>query len=253
LSVFRVDLGVFNGSGPTANEFDNFKDIIGHVALQMPFESANMELDLGASGYFGNVRNNTKFLYTPGTLSSGANGFAVDSTATNLSAGVERTYIGFDAQYYVETPIGGAILRGEYIFGKQPGTNSTSQSAAAQPATIYNRNFAGWYVTYIQNLGDHEQVVLKYDVYDPNTKVSASSFTNTNTSGALGLTATDIKYSTFGFGLVHHWDDNVKFVFYYEVVNNDKLTGITDTKNSLFPYANDVKDNVFTFRVQYKF
>jgi hypothetical protein len=75
----------------------------------------------------------------------------------------------------------------------------------------------------------------------------------TNTSGASGLTATDIKYSTLGFGIVHHWDDNVKFVLYYEIVQNEKLTGITSTSSSLYPYSGDVRDNVLTFRVQCKF
>ena len=136
LTMFRADVGVFNGSGPTANEYDNFKDVIGHIALQLPFQEANAELDLGVSGYFGAVRNTTKFLYKAGDLPSGAKGFVVDSTAGNLSDGVSRTYFGFDAQFYYDVPtIGGAILRGEYIFGKQPGTSSTSQSAGAQPAT----------------------------------------------------------------------------------------------------------------------
>jgi hypothetical protein len=52
---------------------------------------------------------------------------------------------------------------------------------------------------------------------------------------------------------VHHWDDNVKFVLYYEIVQNEKLTGITSTSSSLYPYSGDVRDNVLTFRVQCKF
>jgi hypothetical protein len=255
LTMLRADIGVFNGSGPTANEFDNFKDVIGHVVYQMPFEQVNAELDIGVSGYFGAVRNNTKFLYRVGDLPSGVKAFVVDSTASNLNDGVGRRYVGFDAQFYYDVPsIGGAILRGEYVFGKQPGTPSTSVSASAQPSTpIYQREFAGWYVYYIQNIGSKEQFVVKYDVFDPNTSVAASQFMNTNTTGAQGLTAIDIKYSTLGFGLIHHWDDNVKLVLYYELVQNEKLTSIADASSSLFPYAADVRDNVLTFRVQCKF
>jgi hypothetical protein len=255
LSFLRADVGVFNGSGPSANEFDNFKDVIGHVAAQVPMDQIGAELDFGVSGYLGNVRSNTKYLYTSGTLADGSQGFAVDSTATNVSAGVARTYLGFDAQFYIDIPsIGGAILRGEYIFGKQPGTSSSTSSPSTQPTTaIYKRDFSGFYVYYIQNIGDKDQLVVKYDSFDPNTKVGAADFGTTNGSGALGLTASDIKFSTLGLGIVHYWDDNVKFMLYYEIVSNDKLTGVTNTSTALYPYAGDVRDNVLTFRTQYKF
>jgi hypothetical protein len=260
LSMFRADIGVFNGSGPAANEYDSYKDLIGHLAYQIPIGSDGMELDLGVSGYVGGVRNNTKYLYTMGALGNGEKGFAVDSTASNLSNSVSRQYFGADAQLYVDVPsVGGAILRGEYIVGKQPGTSGspyTSQtvSATAQiSGSVYQRNFAGWYLAYIQNIGVREQLVVRYDEYDPNSEVTASDFTTTNTSGATGLTATDLKYSTIGFGFIHHWDDNVKFILYYEVVTNEKVSNITSTPAALVPYASDVKDNVLTFRVQYKF
>ena len=92
--------------------------------------------------------------------------------------------------------------------------------------------------------------MLKYDVYDPNTNVSGSDFTPTS-----GLTSTDIKYSTFGIGFIHHWDDNVKFVVYHEFIKNEALDAskIPVSATALFPYTQDVRDNVFTFRVQYKF
>jgi hypothetical protein len=255
LSFLRADAGVFNGSGSTANEYDNFKDVIGHVAAQVPMDQIGAELDFGVSAYLGNVRNNTKFVYTSGALADGSQGFAVDSTATNVSAGVARTYLGFDAQFYIDVPsIGGAILRGEYIFGKQPGTSSSTTSASAQPTTgIYKRDFSGFYVYYIQNIGDKDQLVVKYDSFDPNTKVGAADFGNTNGSGALGLTSSDVKFSTLGLGLVHYWDDNVKFMLYYEIVSNEKLTGVTNTSSALYPYTGDVRDNVLTFRTQYKF
>jgi hypothetical protein len=260
LSLFRADLGVFNGSGPTANEFDSGKDIIGRLALQLPIESAAMELDLGVSGYLGSVRNNTRFLYTSGTLVNGEKGFLVDSAVTNQGDGVERTYLGADAQLYVDVPaLGGAILRGEYVFGKQPGTSgspSTSQTVSPSSpiaGSIYRRNFSGWYLVYIQNVGLYNQLVLRYDVYDPNTDVAGSDFTPDNTGGAAGLAASDIKFSTLGLGLVHHWDETVKFVLYYEFVRNEELARIAGLPSGAAPYTSDVKDNVLTFRVQYKF
>ena len=63
---------------------------------------------------------------------------------------------------------------------------------------------------------------------------------------AAKLGPADLKYSTLGFGLVHYWDDNVKFVLYYDSVKNE-------TTSKIALYKDDLKDNVLTFRVQYKF
>jgi hypothetical protein len=251
LSFLRADVGVFNGSGPTANEFDNFKDVIGHVAAQFPFPDDGIALDLGVSGYLGNVRSNSRDIFMNGDVAPGVRGFIKSSDTTNFSAGLARTYLGVDAQFYYDVPsIGGLILRGEYVFGTQPGTSSSTSSPAAQPATaLYKRNFSGYYLSLIQNIGNDDQVIVKYDVYDPNSDVAAGDFVR-----ASNLTVADIKYSTLGLGLVHYWDANVKFVLYYELVGNEALTAANlATTSSLFPYTDDVRDNVLTFRVQYRF
>jgi len=262
LSFLRADVGIFNGSGSAANEFDNFKDVIGHVAAQFPFENAGAELDLGVSGYFGNMRNGTKYLWENGSPSSGLKGFVVDSVATNLGDGVERSYLGADAQLYYDLPVlGGTTLRGEFISGTQPGASTattppgsagsslTTTSPTAHPTgPIYMRDFSGWYVYLVQNLGAKNQVVVKYDVYDPNTNVEATDFM----TGA-NLSAADIKYSTLGLGFIHHWDEFVKFVFYHEFVSNEKINSAASSISSIAPFVGDVRDNVFTFRTQVKF
>jgi hypothetical protein len=258
MSFMRADLGVFNGSGPTANEFDNFKDVIGHIGIQLPFEEATAALDLGVSGYFGKVRNNTKYLWMDGSPVSGVKGFVADSSLSNRGDGVTRRYLGADFQFYIDVPyVGGLTLRGEIISGKQPGAsdtvsakspngkNLTTISPAAQPTgPVYQRRFIGWYLNFVQNIGDKEQIVVKYDVYDPNSDVRGSDFI-----AASNLSAADIKYSTLGLGFIHHWDETIKFVLYYEIVKNEVLNPST----SLTSLIGDVRDNVFTFRVQYKF
>lgn len=253
LSFLRADIGLFNGSGPNANEFDNFKDVIGHVAVQLPLgEESPVALDLGVSGYFGKVRSNSKDLFTVGEPVAGVKGFVKNTDTANVSKGIGRNYTGADAQLYYDIPsVGGLIVRAEYIMGSQPGTNATTVSPSAQPATaLYKRKFAGWYVNLVQNIGDQEQMIMKYDVYDPNTNVRAGDFTTTG-----GLTVADIKYSTLGLGFIHHWDANVKFVFYYEIIKNEILDAsrIPASATALFPYTEDARDNVFTFRVQYRF
>jgi hypothetical protein len=47
-------------------------------------------------------------------------------------------------------------------------------------------------------------------------------------------------------GLAYRWDANVKITAYYDMVKNEK-------SKSLSGFTNDVKDNVFTLRVQVKF
>jgi hypothetical protein len=250
-SSLRLDVGLFNGVGPNANEVDNFKDLVGHLGYQIPFEQANAELDLGVSGYLGNVRSASKYIYAMADPGTGVKKFVADSTATNLSTGVARTYFGFDAQLYLNVlPFGGTILRGEVISGKQPGTLSSNASLqAAVSGDIAKRSFSGYYAYLVQNIGAHDQVVVKYDVLNPNTEVSTSDFrTGTN------LTAADIAFKTLGLGYVHYLDDNVKLVLYYELISNDQLDpALLVAGSSLYPYTSDVRDNVLTVRMQYKF
>ncbi len=251
LSFLRGEVGVFNGTGANAAEFDNFKDIIGRVGAQFPLDDIAAEIDLGVSGYFGKVRNNTADLFTHATLASGMPGFMKTTDSANIGRGATRRYIGVDAQFYYDMPVlGGLILRGEYITGKQPGTASSTVSPATQPtAPLYERKMHGWYVLLVQNLGDHNQVIAKYDVYDPNREAAAKDFSTTN-----DLTVADIKYETLGLGFIHHWDANIKFTAYYEIVKNEELDAAKIAPASaLFPYTTNVRDNVFTFRIQYKF
>ena len=266
LTFLRADVGVFNGSGPTANEFDSYKDFIGRVGAQFPFDNIGAELDLGVSGYFGAVRNNTKYLWQNGERQVGGvvfTGFNVDSSLSNIGDGVTRRYVGADAQFYYDLPgIGGLALRGEYITGKQPGgsdflgatissgNNPTTVSPSTQPTgPIYLRNFAGWYVNLIQNIGIDHQLLFKYDVYDPNTDVSAAELAAAN-----NLSPADVKFSTLGLGYIYHWDGNVKFILYYEWVKNETFTQTGALRNAaLTPFQSDIRDNVLTFRVQYRF
>ena len=59
-------------------------------------------------------------------------------------------------------------------------------------------------------------------------------------------TAADIKYTTLGLGLAYRWDSNIKLTAYYDMVTNE-------TSSNLSGYTQDLKDNVFTLRMQYKF
>ena len=85
-------------------------------------------------------------------------------------------------------------------------------------------------------------MIVKYDWYDPNTQEAGDDIGKANSF----TSKTDIKYNTLGLGYIFNYDTNVKFVVYYDIVTNE-------TSANLKGYNNDLKDNVWTFRMQYKF
>ncbi len=248
LKVLRVAAGVFTGTSPTADEYDSFKDIIGQISVRLPLGENKTELGVGVSGYVGKVRNNTRLVYSSGNIAPGIRGFVVDSAAGNLGAGVTRSYVGADLQFSSRIlPVGTTVLRGELITGTQPGSATSSVSPTSQPTSaLYKRSFMGWYATLVQSIGSANQLVVKADFYDPNTDAESADFV-TGTNLGLG----DIRYTTIGFGVVHHWDAHVKFVIYYDRVMNEKLP--SQAPSPLRAYTGDARDDVFTFRIQYKF
>lgn len=231
--LFNLKAGLFAGNGINI-EIDGVRDFIGRFGLSIPFNDINLSLDAGVSGYVGSVLNRTDSLYTyENDKRVGKAGHLWDKE--------KRDYLGLDAQlYYGNIPFfGGATLRGEYINGVQPGTSSTNvsqKSDIAVSSALYSRNVNGYYVMGVLNIDPIRcQIVGKYDVLDPNKDLSGTKVTST----------ADMKVSTTGAGLVFHWDENVKIMAYYDKVKNEAIA-------SGF-YAKDVKDDVFTLRLQYKF
>jgi len=238
LGYFNFKGGFFAGNGVNA-EVDNKKDFIGRLGFSLPFYEENLAIDGGVSLYAGGVKLATgKSIYK-------VNNATLSSTLVK-EAYAERNYFGVDAQIYYSLPVlGNFTFRAEYISGKQTSgsTSSSTSPTSLQTGDLYLRSFSGYYFNYVQNVGEKNQLVFKYDVYDPNTDVSSDEI---GAVAAAKLGAADIKYSTFGIGLVHYWDDNIKFVFYYDSVSNE-------TSSKLANFSSDLKDNVFTFRIQYKF
>jgi hypothetical protein len=267
LSFLNLKAGLFAGNGINV-ETDNNKDFIGRLGFSFPFNEANLSIDGGISAYIGKVNvgvptSSSSTTYS-GTLDADGKTviikpvtttttktysvFKVDNSTAAVqdnSGSADRNYYGADLQIYYDLPVlGGFSLKGEYITGKQPGTSSGNGSFTAAPTgDLFLRNFMGYYITYVQNIGDVNQLVLKYDVYDPNTDVSGDQI---GLYSAAKLGAGDIKYCTFGLGWIYYWDSNVKLVCYYDMVSSE-------TSANLKAFNSDLKDNVFTFRIQYKF
>jgi len=239
---FKWDAGFFNGQGLTApGEFDSHKDFISRIALKPYSLSKKCAISLGVSYLNGGLVQNNRYVYTieKKTLKN----FQVDSNANNKGKIAPRKYYGSDAQIKIKHAWGFTELRGEYWFGKQTSTESNSET----PTTILNepyfiRRFNGAFLYLLQNIASTKyQIGLKYDWYDPNTEVEGSEIGLPGSN----INSTNIKYSTFSIGLNHYMNENMKVFLWYDMVKNER-TGIEG-------FRNDLKDNVFTCRLQFRF
>lgn len=251
----KLDLGILTGNGINSG-FDNHKDFISHLYMTKANRTQTVKYGLGVSYYNGGVFQSTKYVYDMGELPTGAPVFVVDSVSANKYEYSKRQYLGFDAQMSIESPLGITTIRAEYLYGSQPASSSSStspNSSTAQATPVYRRNYEGGYVYVIQNIGKSKlQLVAKYDLYDPNTKVSGDQITLKTSAGVkTNLSPADIKFSTLGVGGNYFFNSNVKFCVYYEFVKNE--TTLISGTNSTNNYTQNLKDNVLTVRVQYSF
>ncbi len=238
-SILKLEAGLFAGNGIQLDT-DNEKDFIGHFSAAKTIGSS-ISFGAGASYYNGSVYQPTENVYTVNDKA-----FAVDSDADNKGGFAKREYTGFDAQFSVESVLGLTQLRGEYLFGQQPGTGTSTKSPnyGTPPTTgdTYIRDFSGWYVIFVQGLGRSPfSAVVKYDVYDPNTKVSKDEVDAAN-----GFGKADLAQNTFGFGGLWRMSNALRLQAFYEIVSNEKSANIAGMDK-------DLNDNIFTLRMQYKF
>jgi hypothetical protein len=248
LYPFKIDVGFFNGQGLTGiGEFDSFKDFIARASLRRTKIANRLYLSGSISYLNGGFVNGSDTFYKISENPSGGKYFAPDFSATHIGEKSPRIYYGGDLQFSWENAIGRTELRGEYIMGTQSSTYSTSVTPAVPPLNnnfkpdyIYIRNFNGAYFYLLQTFLIKHQVFLKYDWYDPNTKVISKELTSIN-----NFSAADIRYDTFGAGYIFYPNDNLKIVLYYDHPINEK-SGI---KN----YSLDLSDNTYTLRIQFRF
>jgi len=230
LKYLRADIGVFNGQGiNAAGDFDNTKDIIGNIAQKPIPITDQVTLTGGASVLYGGLLQNTKYLYSTGEV-SGIKKEIIDSSADNLHKNSPRHYYGANAQFKYKSKKGLTTeLRAEFLAGKQTGTNNNTETPVALMTGndgFHIRNINGaYFYLHQQVFNSKHQLMLKYDWYDPNTRVSR------NEIGAPGsnFTAANIRYNTIGFGYINYLTENVKIVLYYARVSNEKtqLPGFT--------------------------
>lgn len=249
LRYFKADLGIFNGQGLAGTmEYDSQKDIIGRLSVKpYTFKPLGIIVSGGVSVLHGAIVNQSPFYYTQQRTIYGDMYYS-DSLESNINKVAPRRYYGGDVQFKIPNRKGATEFRAEYITGYQSATAATSATPGSYPMDklnvnqpLYTRAFNGAYFYFLQHLGTEKlQAIVKYDWYDPNSKVAGKDINATK-----GMTPADIRYDTFGFGGMYYANPHMKFFLWYDVVTNETT--------ALKGYDQDVKDNVFTLRVQYTF
>ena len=235
LNPFRLETGLFAGNG-IKQDTHNRKDWISHLSYKKSYD--NVQFGLGASYYLG------------GTYQGTANVYEMSGTqfvkVNNAKAGdySTRSYYGVDGQFLLSSAAGLTTLRAEMIGGKQPGAlgDSKSPNASALPTTdTYRRSFMSYSVNLIQDIAQTKHsLVLRYDSYDPNTKLSGDEV------GLGGSGKGDVAKHNIGVGYLYRMNANFRVMAYYDMAFNEKSKNLTG-------YNSDLKDNIFTLRLQYKF
>jgi hypothetical protein len=241
LHFLKWDLMVGNGQGLTGTtDYDSRKDIISRLTVKSQ-KVGKIKISGGVSALFGGIRQFSAQSYA---MENGR--FALTDNKENIGKNAARQYYGADFQVKIPNAHGVSEIRAEYMKGQQSATAKSSETPGVIPtesngtfSPLYSRSFDGAYFYYLQHLGSTKhQFLLKYDWYDPNTKVKGTEINDS-------FSPADIKYSTLGVGYIFYANQNLKIVTYYDVVKNE----ITSLKG----FNRDLKDNIFTCRMHYRF
>ena len=238
----------FNGQGLSGTtDFDSHKDFISRLYIK-EYHLSNFVLTGGLSFLYGGWKNGTKYIYESGTDADGNEIFVIDSSESNLGRSSPRHYYGGDVQLKLNHDWGETEWRAEYWFGTQPGTELTTSNPGTLPTDngvpvpTYIRHFDGAFLLFLQNIiNQNNQLMVKYDWYDPNTRVEGMQIGKAGTN----LTSADIKFSTLGIGFAHYLNPQTKLILYYDIVKNEET--------QLPGYTTDLKDNLLTCRLQFRF
>jgi hypothetical protein len=245
LHPLKIDAGLFAGNGTSA-ETDDKLDFIGRIGWQDVILKNKFSYGGGLSFYNGSIYQSKKQVYRIESVNE-IPVFAQVLADTITGSYQKRQYLGLDASFILEHPWGTTRLKCDFMKGLQPGADTSSMSPTEKiGAPIYNRKFQGLVVYFIHNFPKSiHSFVIKYDSYDPNMDVSGNQIGQIS-AGGKATNATDLSFTTWGFGYFADINKNLRLTAYYDLVKNEK-------SRNLAKYSRDFKDNIFTLRVQYKF
>ena len=242
IAGLKLDAGLFSGNGIRTD--DNSKmDFIAHLKYDKKWN--DFAFGVGASMYYGTVNNADTLLYR---IQNGKwDKKEVEANGLNI-----RQYYGIDAQFSAFTSWGISNIRGEFLFGTQPSKSGDFGSPKADTyinAAPFNymRQFMGGHLYFIQDIYRTPLTfVFKYGYLDPNTQIKGNDITN----------KTDLANHNYGLGLLVRMTSYLKLQLFYEMIVNEKTDQINpavQANGKVLDYSKNVKDNVFTARLQFKF
>jgi len=145
--------------------------------------------------------------------------------------------------------------------------NPATVSQVVKPSDTFIRNFRGFYLYLTQEIANTGfQLLYRFDYYDPNTKVASHDIDgnfyspNVTVIGISAMSVADVAFTTHGFGLKYHFNERLSLLAWYdrvinEITNIEPLSGafINQGKWPHSGYMEEIKDDVFTLRLQYLF
>lgn len=241
-SNFNLKVGAFNHNGVAAENDDN-KPIIGRLGFKTAFYDAGLAIDGGFSFLKGKTQSRNDTVFTMDKTDT----LSVISRKKMKNEDLDKSIYGADVQVYYDVPgIGGAILRGEVGMGEWV-TNKGDNKLYTGAGIPYIRNVMGYYFTYVQNIGNQFQTVVRYESFDPNTDLEGSDIAKNKLSSKA-----DMQMSQVGGGVHYFVTENVRLSLYYDHPVNEEVAALKSTLANA-NYSKDVSDDVVTFRFQYKF
>lgn len=239
------------------SETDAKKDFIGRISFNHADREERIRFGIGTSCYLGGWRIDTVNAYNLTQDADGVYGYRKDVLKDDQKlvpitdrGYTDRRYFGADGQFSINWKPGLTTLRAEYYQGQQPGSSSSSQSFNSRWTGLYDfytRPFNAAIFYYLQNIKETPvQLVVKYDFFDPNTKVEGDAIGKSVGDGLTKTNSADVKFTTWGFGLVYRWETTTRIMLYYDLVKNE-------TSANLSGYTRDIADNQFTLRIQVRF
>ncbi|MCX6262097.1 MAG: porin, partial [Bacteroidia bacterium] len=231
----KFQLMAMNGNftGSQAKDVDSKKDIMGRLVYSIKLPGAGIGIDLGPNFYYGGNRSkvNPYIISSEGVLDS-----------IKVGDYLDKKWVGAEIQIFADI-LGGLAFKGEYVAGTNSAASTTTvASNATVPAkragasTI--KNFSGYYIYLIKNIGSKNQFVAKYDYYDPNTTLSGDA------------AKSDVYYKTWTLAWQYYLNDNIRITFNYEMPHNETNETI---KNVAGTTNVQLKDNTLGIRIQAKF
>ncbi|KFC60613.1 phosphate-selective porine [Flavobacterium gilvum] len=232
----KLQVAVLNGNfgegslASQAKDVDNAKDLMARGVYSVKMLSNSLGIDFGAHTYLG--KTTVIAQTTPPTVFSDVNN---NPFIPKVGDRLNKELFGGELQAYYDF-LGGLSLKGEYIRGTYSGTTN-----AAQVNSLFNankiRNVEGYYISFVKNIGKVNTASIRYDVFDPNTKMSGNAITN----------AGDLRYNNWTYAWQYFFNDNIKLMACYVMPINEK------SQNAGEDFKIDKHDNIFTLRVQARF